>query len=419
MRRTQAGFVTLAALLIILIITTTGAILLTSLFGEIQGESGYNQATGALALGEAGSHWAVNKMTGTSPVTEVYGGDSNQSVQGASGQSVGVFDVTVTCANGAAVSTGCPVQPGQRLVRATGYVPSKTTALGQRTVQALVAQNTFYNKTLCAYTNVNIDQGVTVQGDVGSEGMTIPDLSLQGPWSNPGRIQPAPGNVQPGNAYAVGTVSCSVGCSTQVAGTVNQSQAPGTICPNRTQVSSSYTCVPGSATLSGGPVTISSSNNSLSTVTLGAGGTVTFQTAGPTDILTVNVGTITAGQNTWFIIQGGGYVQLNVASQLTVGQGSFFGVDGSGNVLPANHLVVRSCNTGTPSPAIWFNQTGKLSAVIIAPYGNVQMDQAQNSQGAVLANNIQFDQGTTLAFDASASAIGFGFNKLLSWQDVP
>jgi len=131
------------------------------------------------------------------------------------------------------------------------------------------------------------------------------------------------------------------------------------------------------------------------------------------------VGTITAGQNTWFIIQGGGYVQLNVASQLTVGQGSFFGVDGSGNLLPASHLIVRSCNTGTPSPAIWFNQTGKLSAVFIAPFGNVQMDQAQNSQGAVLANNIQLDQATNLAFDASASATGFGFNKLVSWQDVP
>ncbi len=419
MRRTQAGFVTLTALLIILIITATGAILLTSLFGEIQGESGYNQATGALALGEAGLHWAGNKLTGTSAVTEVYAGDSNQTVQGAGGQSVGVFDVSVTCANGAAVSTGCAVQPGQRLVRATGYVPSKATALGQRTVQALVAQNTFYNKTICAYTNVNLDQGVTVQGDVGSEGTTNPDLILQGSLSNPARIQPAPGNAQLGDAYAVGTVSCSVGCSTQVAGTVNQGQAPGTICPPRTQVSSSYTCVPGSATLIGGPVTISSSNNSLSTVTLGAGGTVTFQTAGPTDILTVNVGTITAGQNTRFIIQGGGYVQLNVASQLTVGQGSYFGVDGSGNLLPASHLVVRSCNTGTPSPAIWFNQTGKLSAVIIAPYGNVQMDQAQDSQGAVLANNIQFDQGTNLEFDASASAVGFGFNKLLSWQDVP
>jgi len=419
MRRTQAGFVTLAALLIALIITTTAAILLTSLFGEIQGESGYNQATTALGVGEAGLHWAGNRLTAASATTAVYGGGTNQTVQGAGGQTVGMFDVAVTCTNGSAVTSGCPDDPGYRLVHATGYVPSKTTVLGQRTVQALVAQNTFYSKTICAYTNVNLDQGVTIQGDVGSEGNTSPDLSLQGPSNNAAHIQPAPGNAQPGNAYAVGTVSCSQNCNAQVAGTVNQNQTPGTVCPNRAQIASSYTCAPGSSTLSGGPVVISSSNNSLGTVTLGAGGTLTFQTAGPTDVLTVNVGTITAGQNTQFIIQGGGYVQLNVASQLTVGQGSFFGVDGSGNLLPASRLTVRSCNTGSPSPAIWFNQTGKLSAVFIAPNGNVQMDQAQNSQGAVLANNIQFDQGTNLAFDASASAIGFGFNKLVSWQDVP
>jgi hypothetical protein len=415
MRSRENGFVTLASLVIILIITLTGAILLNSLLGEIQGGYGYTEAVGAVSMAEAGLHWGGTKLTGSLATTEFYTGDLNQTLLSAGGQPAGVFDVTVTCADGSAVSTGCAAAPNNRLIRAVGYVPSKTMVLGQRTVQALVGQNTFFTKAICAYTSVTFSQGVTVQGDVGSEG----SASLQGPSGNAAKIQPAPGNVEPGSLYAVGAISCSQGCANQVAGTVNPNQTPGTVCPTRAQVSSSYSCAPGSGTLSGGAVTISAANSSLNSVTLGSGGTVTFQTTGPTNVLTVNVGTITASSNSQFIVQGGGTVVLNVQSQLTVGQGSFFGVDNLGNVLPADHLVVQSCNTGTPSPAIWFNQVGKLSGVFIVPYGDVKMDQAQLSQGAVLANNVTFDQSTGFGFDASASAVGSGFNKLISWQDVP
>jgi hypothetical protein len=414
MRSRERGFVTLASLVIILIVTITGGILMASLLGEIQGGYGYTEAVGAVSVAEAGLHWGGTKLTGSFATTAFYAGNLNQTLLSAGGQTAGVFDVTVTCADNSAVSTGCPLAPNKRLIRALGYVPSKTGALGQRTVQALVGQSTYFNKSICTYTAVNFDSGVTVQGDVGSEGTA----SLQGPSGSAAQIQPAPGNVEPGSLYAVGAISLSQGPS-QVAGTVNPNQTAGTVCPNQTQVFNSYTCAPGSSPLSGGAVTISSANNSLSTVTLGSGGTVTFLTTGPTSVLTVNVGSITAGSNTQFIIQGGGTVILNVQSQLTVGQGSFFGVDSSGNVLPADHLIVQSCNTGSPSPAIWFNQSGKLSGVFIVPKGNVQMDQAQLSQGSILANNVLFDQGTGFGFDASATAVGTGFNKLISWQDVP
>jgi hypothetical protein len=311
-------------------------------------------------------------------------------------------------------------------------VPSKTGTLGKRTVQALVSQNSFYNKTICAYQNVTFNQGVAIQGDVGSEGTAVPDLSLQGPSGSAARIQPAfvgGQPVQPGNAYAVSTVSCAQSCPAQVAGTVNNNQPAGTVCPNIAQVWSTYTCVPGiTSPPPGGAITISSANNSLNNVTLGSGGSITFVTAGPTDVLTVNVNSISAGSNTQFIIQGNaqgaGIVVLNVKSQLTVGQGSFFGLSypvslSPLSLVPAGHLIVRSCNTGTPTPAIWFNQSGGLSAVFIAPYGKVQMDQAQNSQGAILAQNVQLDQGTAFGFDASASAVGLGFSKLVCWQDLP
>ena len=414
MRCRENGFVTLASLVMMLIITLTGAILLNSLFGEIQGGYGYTEAVGAVSVAEAGLHWGGTKLTGSFASTAFYAGNLNQTLLSAGGQTAGVFDVTVTCGDGSAVSTGCTAAPNNRLIRAIGYVPSKAAVLGQRTIQGLVAQNTFFNKAICAYTSVSFTQGVTVQGDVGSEGTA----SLQGPSGSAAQIEPAPSNVEPGSLYAVGAISLSQGPS-QVAGTVNPNQTPGSVCPTRAQVSSSYSCAPGSGTLSGGAVTISAANSSLSSVTLGSGGTVTFQTTGPTNVLTVNVGTITAGSNSQFIVQGGGTVVLNVQSQMTVGQGSFFGVDSFGNVLPADHLIVESCNTGSPSPAIWFNQVGKLSGVFIVPYGDVKMDQAQLSQGAVLANNITFDQSTGFGFDASASAVGTGFNKLISWQDIP
>src|SRR5262249_30254022 len=145
MRSRENGFVTLAALVIILIITITGGILMASLLGEVQGGYGYTEAVGAVSVAEAGLHWGGTKLTGSLPATVGYAGDLNQTLLAAGGQTAGVFDVTVRCADGSAVSTGCAAAPNNRLIRAVGYVPSKTGALGQRTVQAFVSQNTFFN----------------------------------------------------------------------------------------------------------------------------------------------------------------------------------------------------------------------------------------------------------------------------------
>src|SRR5262249_29202243 len=137
MRSRQHGFVTLAALVIILIITIIGGVLMSSLLGELQGSYGYTQAVSAVSVAEAGLHWGGAKLTGSFTVTEAYAGDLNQTLLSAGGQTAGVFDVTVKCADGTAVSiNGCAASPNNRLIRAVGYVPSKTGALGQRTVQA-------------------------------------------------------------------------------------------------------------------------------------------------------------------------------------------------------------------------------------------------------------------------------------------
>jgi len=423
MHRTQAGFVTLAALLIILIITTTAAILFTSLFGEIQGESGYNQATSALAVAEAGVHWAGNNLRGAGAPT--YAGNSNQIVQGAGGQQAGMFDVVVTCADGSSVSTGCVTQPTTRLITSTSYVPSKAQPLGQRKVRVVVAQFAPFTLTnaVCAYNSLNFDTNVVVNGNVGSEGSASPDVILQ--------VGPPPAKVRagggaPGNVYAVTTVQCQAGCSTQVAGTVYPNQTPGTVCPAKSTVTSSFTCTPGVANWGGGNLTINSSNASWNNITLNNGNTLTFDTTGVSGPLVVQVNSITAGDNATVVIKGGGSVTLILNGKMYFGQNVTFGKDfATGAMVAAGRMGVESCSTasgGAGGEAVQFQQNGPVSGVFIVPNGLVHFVQNQ-SQGAVLAANVRFDQGqgSDFTYDGSVQNFGLsvGYIKLQSWQDVP
>lgn len=417
--RTQAGFVTLAALLIILIITTTAALLFTSLFGEIQGESGYNQATNALAVAEAGVHWAGNKLGGAGAPS--YAGDSNQTVQGAGGQQVGMFDVIVTCADGSSVSAGwCKTQSAARLITSTGYTPSKTPALGLRKVQMQVTQITLPPTiAVCGYNSVALQPSTVTSGNVGSEGSANPDMIFQS-----GAIVQAGGG-QSGSVFTVTSPNCGA-CTGQVAGTVNPSQAPGSICPDRTTVVNSFTCAPGTTDWPGGDLTINGSNNSWHNITMNSN-TLTFDTTGRSSPLVVQVNNLIAtGPGNTVVIKGGGVVKLIVNNQMFFGPSSVFGLDfASGTLVPASSMVVESCGTGTilsGTPAVLFNPGSQLvSGFFIAPNGDVQTNPSSGSQGAVLALDIQFNPGTNFAYDPSVQNVGLSlaFNKLVSWQDIP
>ena len=424
MRSNNDGFVTLTAIIIMVVVALIGTLLYTSLLGETSGEIGARWAATALNVGEAGANWGIAKLSGAGATT--YRGDVNQAVQGANGTAVGVFDVSVTCANGLAVtSTGCSVQPGVRIISATGYAPSKTTALGTRTIRILVNQTSplNFNNSVCAFTSVNLDQGVTVNGNIGSEGAASPDLTLQGPSSNPARI--LSGGGQSGNATAVSTASCSQNCATQVAGVVRGGQTPGTVCPDRTQIIASFACPIGTQNITGS-TTISNANGNtmLNNITVGSGSTVVFATAGPSDVLVVHANSVTAGQGSTFRITGGGRVVLTLAGPMHLDQNSLFGVDSLNTLLPANEMEVESCSTDTGTTsggiaAVQFDQGSRISAAIIAPQGSVDINQAQLMSGAILAGTIQFDRNTNFSFDSTVNSLGGGFTKLASWQDVP
>ena len=409
---------TLIALVIMLVVTTIGTLLLTSLLGEFQGAFLYRHAASAFVVAEAGEHWAVNQMSGAGATT--YAGDAGQPVQGAGGQQVGVFDVNVTCQDGSAVSTGCAAQPNQRVVTSTGYAPSKTSTQGQRTVRA-VAQLSFLGLgyAMCGYNSVTIQPNMTVYGNVGSEGAGSPDLTI-GSGSSV-----MAGGGQPGNVYTITSPNCGA-CSQQVAGTVFANQPPGTVCPSKSAVTSSFSCAPGTANWPGGDLTINSTNNSWSALTFSQN-TLTFDTTGLSGPLVVQVDTITFnGQPNYVVIKGSGTVNLIVNTQLVFGPAGTFGQDYStGGLVPANRLVVESCGTGTISaanPAIKFQPGNQLvSGVFIAPNGDVMNSPATGSLTSILANNIKIQPGSSVTYDPSAQSLQIpsGLPKILSWQDVP
>ena len=235
------------------------------------------------------------------------------------------------------------------------------------------------------------------------------------------------GGGQPGNANAVTTTSCSQSCATQVAGSVNNNLPAGTVCPNLAQVQALFTCPVGSTDItSSATISVANGNTSLHNINVGSSSTITFATTGSTDVLHVSVNAITAGQGSTFQITGGGSVVLTLAGDMHINKNSFFGVDNLNNLLPASNFEVESCSTDTgttktgTASAVLFDQGTQLSAVFIVPSGSVDMNQAQLSNGAILANNVQFDKSTTFSFDSSASSLGgAGFSKLNSWQDVP
>jgi len=418
MRSSQAGFVTLAAIVIMVVVTLVGTLLYTSLMGEVQGEIGTRQSVAALGVAEAGANWAGNKLRGTGAMT--YAGDTNQAANTAGGNQVGVFDVSVTCLDGSAVSTVCATQGNFRLLTSTGYLPTKSLPLGKRQVQ-IVTQETVYqnmNFALCAYDSVTLQPSTIIQGNVGSEGTATPDLIMA-----PSAAVQAGGGL-PGNIYMVTTASCGT-CPGQVAGSVNPNQAAGTVCPNKTNVANAYTCTPGSTDWAGGDLTINSANASWRNIVLGSN-TVTFDTTGLTAPLVVQVNSITAsGPGNSFLIKGGGRVQLIVNGTTTVGPSSTFGADATtGSLVNANRMLVESCssiNTGSPYD-IFFGPSGSISAVFVDPNGDIQLNPMNTFQGSVLAGTINMQPSAGYNYNSPAQNIGFGngvFTKLVSWQDVP
>ncbi len=414
-------------LLMILVLMVAAGVLtvaiLSSLLGEIQGAFSYRYAVQALGAAEAGVHYAAARINGSGGAA--YPGETDRVLTHPIMSQVGIFDVAVRCMDGTAPANPNPCsgspQPTARVVTATGFVPNKTLSLGRRTVVAVVRETliTSLNFAVCGIDGVTLDRDTTTRGNIGSNA----NISLLGPAGSYARTLLFAG--QPGDATAGGTVTCSGSCGppiSQVAGTTTNNYPGGQVCP----VLPLFTCSPGTTDFVGGAnssLTISAANGNtaLRDVQLGSSSTLTFETTSATEVLTVQMRTLLIGQISRVLVIGPGRVVLRLAGRMQINQGTLFGVDAAGANIPPGNFVVRSCSTDPlPGYAVEFHQTGRINAILLAPNGRVQLDQASLSNGAIQSRTVQFDRNTDFRYDNTNLAIGSGvFNTLTSWREQP
>lgn len=422
------------------------------------------QAVQVFNIAEAGVHYGIARLQGTGGA--VYTGDSVPITDGTA--TLGTAQVVVQCLNGTAPSiNACAgADPAFRRITSTGSLSS---AGATRVVTAIVEGTTsatgFY--AVCGYDGVSLDQGVTVYGDVGSNAnialarggtpSRICNSATGGACAAP---SPPPAQAYSGSAYAVNTITCADGAcnSSQIEGTIAPNQPPGSVCPVVTLTPPSP---PGETPMTVGAgltVTVNPSIN-YGRVSLASTGTATCPAnvnqratlvidSGnvPDATVTVRMRSLLVGKCARVVITGSGRVVLwllepetdpaDAAGQaLKTEQLSVFGSTTLGatpepisggrftiNILSSKPIGdAGDCLDGGPTcAAVHFNQSGLIAGTFVVPNGGLRLDQAQITNGAILARKIHFDRNTTFTWDPD-SRIGGGnyvnFNRLRSWKD--
>ncbi|MBI3998006.1 MAG: hypothetical protein HY355_03155 [Armatimonadetes bacterium] len=416
--------------MVLLFLVAAGALtvaVLDGLLGEIQGALAYRHAVQALALAEAGAHYAVATINGTGG--SAYAGETDRAVTHPTTGQIGLFDVTVRCSDGSVPATPSPCaaapQPDLRVITSTGFVPNKTTPLGRRTVVVTLRQGSMTSLTfaVCGVDGVTLDRDTATYGNVGSD----QNISLKGPPQTEGSLARIYAyNGQAGDATAGGTVSCSGSCGgpyNQVAGTTTNNYPGGRVCPTLPAFSCTPAVDASGDRLNQNSLTISaaSGNTVLRDVTMNSNSTLTFETTSASEILEVHFRTLIVGQSSRVRITGPGKVVLHLAGRMEINQGTLFGVDGADADIAPGRLVVESCATDSGTDyAVEFHQTERINGIILAPNGRVQLDQASLSRGAVQARTVGLDRNTQFQFDTTSFAISGGaFNTLISWREQP
>jgi hypothetical protein len=240
MRRTQsapapeAGLVMLFVLLVAMLIATVTVGVMQVISADLAAGIRQLQAVRVFNVAEAGVHYAVARLQLTG--ADGYAGETLTISDGTS--AIGTAVIKVTCINDPGTGTPavpcpdptpctdqwCPYSVYRRII-STGTLsvggPSRTIVA---VVQGVAGASAFG---FCASTSMTLNQGVVLYGDVGSNG----SISLQGPKSNPAKIlgDPHTPRQYAGIARAVGSITCSQGCKTQIPGGT-QANVPGPIC---------------------------------------------------------------------------------------------------------------------------------------------------------------------------------------------
>ncbi len=449
-----------AALLSVLLFLLLIMIVTVGVMGIVQSELAtgirQQQAVQVFNIAEAGVHHAIARLQGAG--ADTYTGETVVIADPLSGARIGTAEVTVTCVDGTsspAAGACAGAEPAYRRITSTGFL---TVSGPRRVVTAVVEGTTSPTGTyaVCAYQSLSLDQNVTIYGSVGSNG----SIALQGPSATRAAIcnsgsgglagrcgtpNPAPPPDQPfgGSAFAVGAITCSQRCATQVEDGAKPNQ-PGPVCPavtltpppgpgaERLDVGLGQT-VEARPTVNYGAVTLASSpGNPTPCPTSAAQRATLYIDAGPDPnaTVTIRMASLWLGKCARLEIRGQGKVELwllePIATALSADQRSVFGTTSSTPTadpaaetpIEGHRLTVNVVSTN--SSAVVFNQAGLIAGTFLVPRGGFRLDQAQLTNGAVLADTVHFDRGTTFTWDPR-SRIGAGtytnFSRLRSWKD--
>ena len=432
----EAGIVMLFVLLVAMLIAAVTVGVMQLISADLATGIRQLQSVRVYNVAEAGVHYGLGKLQTTG--ADGYAGETITISDG--GTTIGTAVIKVTCINDP--GTGSPGVPCPNTTPCTGVwcpyseyrriISTGTLALGgpRRTIVAVVqgvpGASTFG---FCASTSATVNQGATVYGDVGSNG----SISLQGPKSSPAQILGDPNTPRKfaGIARAVGAITCSQGCKTQIPGGT-QANVPGPVCPPATVGPFS----PGAQNESV-PTTGWTMNNTTgytwNNITVASGSspstgcssytdlTIQADPTDPTNVKVVNVNTLNMGSCTRLIIAGVGKIDLRVAATsgygLAAGQLTQFGILPSSSPVPAGRLLVEV------QGSVDFNQASIIAGTFLVPNGTFHTDRSAvtgNMYGSVIAGTISTDQGMVYQYDPSATTwqyTNFNFSKLRSWKD--
>lgn len=414
-------------------VVTTGIMLLIA--ADLSAGIRQLHAVRVFNIAEAGVHYAIGRLqtSGASSFSSWSGDITDGSTV------LGTAAVTVKCLDGTdPPCTGLNAQ--YRRIISTGTLPAGGPT---RTVVVVVEgyPEGLTGYAICAYDQALVNQGITIYGDVGSNGV----IDLLGPPSNYAMVRSDP-SVPPsysGSARAVGAINCSQGCATQVQGTTTP-YAPGPVCPTVTLPTFS----PGVSDLDsntwGDPTYTMNGETGYAwrDITVRAAGTssgctgstryrdlvVETGAAGTTTV--VNVRKLVMERCARLILAGDGNLDLRV-SELT-GQAVFLGQYGRFGMLaadpsqpvPAGRLTVSVRSSSMDPAAVQVNRASIVSGAWVVPNGEFDLDQAAgmvgNMYGGVLTLRADIDRNFIFTYvpnDALGTVTYGNFNRLRSWKD--
>lgn len=421
----------------LLTVVTTGVMLLIS--SDLAAGVRQLQAVRVFNVAEAGVHHAMGRLQAagassyleeTVPITD------GPTVLGSAAVSVGCIDgLPLPCAGAYAAF---------RRVVSTGTLPVSGPS---RTIVAVVEgfPEGLTGYAVCAYSSVLVNQGITIYGDVGSNGT----ITLAGPSGNYSRVRADPpppftnAGYYTGSARAVGAISCSVGCAVQVQGTTTPF-APGPVCPTVTPPTFSPGASDQLVPLAGWTMDATTGYdwNQITVASAGGPGGCTgvppfsdlrIQTGAEGTTTVVNVRTLTMGRCARLIIVGAGRLDLRIGEltgqALVVGQYGRFGMlptdtQDAPAPAPAGRVIVWVRSTAQIPAAVQIDRASIIVGTFIVPYGRWDEDRlvgfTGNMYGAVLAHTVDVDRDFVFTYDPTATLPGatFGnFTRLRSWKD--